>query len=85
MINQKRLGQIPTDGPFFLFRSCIVNEFYPAIESAFYKILDKLNMEYFESDGITGTELEDSLRIRNYPPFPNSGKVDNKDLDYILN
>ena len=42
-------------------------------------------MEYYESDGITGTELEDSLRIRNYPPFPNSGKIDNKDLDYILN
>lgn len=50
MINSERLKKIPTDGPFFLFRSCMVNEFYPAIEFAFYKILEKLNIEYFESN-----------------------------------
>ncbi|MFX1451003.1 MAG: CoB--CoM heterodisulfide reductase iron-sulfur subunit B family protein [Promethearchaeota archaeon] len=50
MINSERLEKIPTEGPFFLFRSCMVNEFYPAIETAFKKILDILNIEYYESD-----------------------------------
>ena len=50
MLNSERLKKIPTDGPFFLFRSCMVNEFYPAIETAFKKILDILNIKYYESD-----------------------------------
>ncbi len=50
MINSERFEKIPKNGPFFLFRSCMVNEFYPAIETAFKRILDVLNIEYYESD-----------------------------------
>jgi len=53
LINQKRYEKIPTDLALFLFKSCVANEIYPAIEASFHKILDMLKIKWIESDDQT--------------------------------
>ncbi len=49
-MNEKRLEEIPTEGPFYIFKSCLTNDTYPGIDASTRAILKKLGIKLVDTD-----------------------------------
>ncbi|MFX1487075.1 MAG: CoB--CoM heterodisulfide reductase iron-sulfur subunit B family protein [Promethearchaeota archaeon] len=52
-MNEKRLEEIPTKGPFYIFKSCLTNDTYPGIDASTRAILRKLRIGLVDTDDQT--------------------------------